>query len=103
VEPRYLVLWFACLQFAHLIGSIIGVGIANQLMAVRTATSGVDWGQAANIGRSLLASPIFGFAVAAGLLLLARALIKDKELYEAPRGTEPPPFWIRGLLILTCT
>jgi PiT family inorganic phosphate transporter len=86
-----------------LIGSIIGVGIANQLMAVRTATSGVDWGQAANIGRSLLASPIFGFAVAAGLLLLARALIKDKELYEAPRGTEPPPFWIRGLLILTCT
>jgi PiT family inorganic phosphate transporter len=86
-----------------LIGSIIGVGIANQLMAVKTATSGVDWGQAANIGRALLVSPIFGFVVAAGLLLLARALIKDKELYEAPRGTEPPPFWIRGLLILTCT
>src|SRR5579863_10247813 len=29
-----------------LIGSIIGVGIANQLMQARTATSGVDWGQA---------------------------------------------------------
>ena len=26
-----------------LIGSIIGVGIANQLMAARTGTSGVDW------------------------------------------------------------
>jgi inorganic phosphate transporter, PiT family len=86
-----------------LIGSIIGVGIANQLMAVKTATSGVDWGQAANIGRSLLVSPIFGFAVAALLLLLARGLIQDQELYEAPKGEEPPPFWIRSLLILTCT
>src|SRR5580700_5474057 len=34
-----------------LIGSIIGVGIANQLMSVKTGTSGVDWGQAANIGK----------------------------------------------------
>ena len=33
-----------------LIGSIIGVGIANQLMSVKTGTSGVDWSQAANIG-----------------------------------------------------
>ena len=86
-----------------LIGSIIGVGIANQLMAVKTGTSGVDWGQAANIGKSLLVSPIVGFAVAAGLLLLFKAMITDKRLYEAPEGTEPPPFWIRGLLILTCT
>src|SRR6476619_7013666 len=44
-----------------LIGSIIGVGIANQLMAARTGTSGVDWAQALNIGKSLLLSPIFGF------------------------------------------
>ena len=87
-----------------LIGSIIGVGIANQLMAVKTGTSGVDWGQAANIGKSLLVSPLVGFAVAAGLLLLVRRrCITDKRLYEAPEGTEPPPFWIRGLLILTCT
>src|SRR5277367_5407905 len=86
-----------------LIGSIIGVGIANQLMSVKTGTSGVDWGQAANIGKSLLVSPIVGFAVAAGLLLLFKAFITDKRLYEAPEGTEPPPFWIRGLLILTCT
>ena len=86
-----------------LIGSIIGVGIANQLMAVKTGTSGVDWGQAANIGKSLLVSPLVGFALAAALLLIAKALITDKRLYEAPEGTEPPPFWIRGLLILTCT
>ena len=37
-----------------LIGSISGVGIANELMAVKSGTSGVDWGQAANIGKSLL-------------------------------------------------
>jgi PiT family inorganic phosphate transporter len=86
-----------------LIGSIIGVGIANQLMAVKTGTSGVDWGQAMNIGKSLLVSPLVGFAMAAVLLLIAKAVITDKRLYEAPEGTEPPPFWIRGLLVLTCT
>ncbi len=86
-----------------LIGSIIGVGIANQLMSVKTGTSGVDWGQAANIGKSLVLSPIVGFVVAGGLLLLMRKLIPSKALYEAPKGDEPPPFWIRGLLVLTCT
>src|SRR5579862_9303529 len=86
-----------------LIGSIIGVGIANQLISAKTGTSGVDWGQATNIGKSLLLSPIVGFAVAALLLLLSKALLKDKKLYEAPEGTEPPPFWIRALLVLTCT
>jgi len=86
-----------------LIGSVIGVGVANQLMAGRNGTSGVDWGQALNIGKSLLLSPIVGFAVAGLLLLLAKSLIKDEKLYRAPEGTEPPPFYIRCLLILTCT
>jgi PiT family inorganic phosphate transporter len=86
-----------------LIGSVIGVGIANQLMAVKTGTSGVDWGQAANIGKSLLLSPLVGFAVAYLLLLGVKALIPDKRLYQAPEGDAPPPFWIRGLLLLTCT
>jgi PiT family inorganic phosphate transporter len=86
-----------------LIGSIIGVGIANQLMAARTGTSGVDWAQAANIGKSLLISPIVGFVCAALLLILMKLLVKEKKLYEAPEGTAPPPFWIRGLLMLTCT
>ncbi len=86
-----------------LIGSIIGVGIANQIMTARSGTSGVDWAQAGNIGRSLLLSPIFGFALAATLFMILKAVVKEKKLYEAPKGTEPPPFWIRGLLILTCT
>ena len=86
-----------------LIGSIIGVGLANQLMSPKTGTSGVDWGQALGIGKSLLFSPLIGFALAYLLLIAMRALIPNKELYVAPEGTEPPPFWIRGLLILTCT
>ena len=86
-----------------LIGSIIGVGIANQLMNARTATSGVDWDQALKIGKSLVFSPIIGFAVAALLLQLSKVFIHDPRLYKAPEGDAPPPFWIRCLLILTCT
>jgi inorganic phosphate transporter, PiT family len=86
-----------------LIGSIIGVGIANQLMSARTGTSGVDWAQALNIGKSLLLSPLVGFAAAFLLLSLMKALVKNRKLYEAPEGTQPPPFWIRALLLLTCT
>ena len=62
------------------------------------ATSGVDWGQATKIGESLLISPVIGFAVSAILLLVSKAVVKDKRLYEAPVGNEPPPFWIRVLL-----
>jgi inorganic phosphate transporter, PiT family len=86
-----------------LIGSIIGVGIANALMHGRDGTSGVDWTQVSKVGYSLLLSPLVGFGCAALLLLALRALVKSRELYEEPRGHEPPPWWIRGLLILTCT
>ncbi|HEY4902537.1 MAG TPA: inorganic phosphate transporter [Candidatus Sulfotelmatobacter sp.] len=86
-----------------LIGSVIGVGLANQFMSARTGTSGVDWGQATNIGKSLLISPVVGFTVALLLLFAAKALIKDEKLYRAPEGEEPPPLYIRCLLILTCT
>jgi PiT family inorganic phosphate transporter len=86
-----------------MVGSIIGVGIANQLMNPRQGTSGVDWGQAAGVGRSLLVSPIVGFGIAWLLLLLCKAIIKDRRLYEAPTNGEPPPFWIRALLVFTCT
>jgi inorganic phosphate transporter, PiT family len=86
-----------------MIGSIIGVGIANQLMATKTGTSGVDWSQAANVGKSLFFSPVVGFICAVLLLYVMKAIIKNRKLYEAPEGAEPPPFWIRALLVLTCT
>jgi inorganic phosphate transporter, PiT family len=86
-----------------LIGSIIGVGLMNQLLSGQNGTSGVDWGQALNVIKSLLFSPLVGFVLAAGLLLLAKLLIRNPALYKAPEGGAPPPLWIRGLLILTCT
>jgi inorganic phosphate transporter, PiT family len=86
-----------------LIGSIIGVGIANQLLHGRSGTSGVDWGQASKVGWALLLSPIIGFLLSFILLKVSRAIIKDRKLYTAPEGAAPPPFWIRALLMLTCT
>ena len=86
-----------------LIGSIIGVGVANALMHGRDGTSGVDWAQATKVGYSLLLSPMIGFCVAALLLLTLKTLVKNRELFEEPKAHTPPPLWIRSLLILTCT
>lgn len=86
-----------------LIGSIIGVGVANALMHGRDGTSGVDWAQAIKIGYALLLSPLIGFGFAALLLLALRAFVKNRSLYKAPKGDTPPPWWIRGMLIATCT
>jgi inorganic phosphate transporter, PiT family len=84
-----------------LIGSIIGVGMANALMRGRDGTSGVDWGKATEIGYALLFSPVVGFVCAAILLLLMKFIIRKPELYAAPKGKSAPPWWIRGLLIFT--
>jgi PiT family inorganic phosphate transporter len=88
-----------------LIGSIIGVGVANALMRGRDGTSGVDWSQAASIGKALLLSPLFGFALAAILLFALKSVLQRAAaaLFAEPVGNQPPPWWIRGILILTCT
>src|SRR5215472_6485781 len=86
-----------------LVGSIIGVGIANQLMSVRNGTSGVDWSQATNVGKTLLISPFIGFLCAALLLVISKLVLSNPKLYQAPEGAAPPPWWIRLLLIGTCT
>jgi PiT family inorganic phosphate transporter len=86
-----------------LIGSIIGVGVANALMRGRDGTSGVDWSKATEIGYALLLSPLVGFICAAGLLLVLKMLVRSPALYTAPEGNKAPPLWIRSLLILTCT
>lgn len=86
-----------------LIGSIIGVGVANALMRGRDGTSGVDWSKATEIGYALLLSPLVGFVCAAILLVVLKFVIRNPALYAAPDGNKAPPLWIRGLLILTCT
>src|SRR5579871_2779095 len=89
-----------------LIGSVIGVGVANALLHGRSGTSGVDWTQATSVGKALLMSPIFGFVLAALLLVVLKFLIPGsmkQQLFAEPKGDQPPPTWIRGILILTCT
>jgi PiT family inorganic phosphate transporter len=87
-----------------LIGSIVGVGLMNSLMSPDAAFGdGVNWTKVADTVKALVFSPLIGFAVAALLLLLLKALIRVPALYEAPKGTTPPPWWIRLLLIGTCT
>ena len=87
-----------------LIGSILGVGLMNQLMAPRhTGTSGVDWTQAIEVGKSLFFSPLIGFLCSALLFLLMKRFVRNHALYREPVGKEPPPFWIRSMLVLTCT
>src|SRR5260370_9811780 len=84
-------------------GSIIGVGVANQLMANSAdGTSGVDWEQATKVFKVLLVSPLVGFGCAALLFLLSKALVRYPALYEAPKDNTPPPFPIRALMVLTC-
>jgi PiT family inorganic phosphate transporter len=86
-----------------LIGSIVGVGVANALVNGKDGTSGVDWDQVTKVGEALLFSPLFGFVLSALLLLIMKAVIRVPELYTAPTTNKPPTPWIRGLLILTCT
>jgi PiT family inorganic phosphate transporter len=88
-----------------LIGSIMGVGIANQLMApAGDITYGVDWSQAQKIFSALLFSLLCGFTLSFILLWIFRIVLRRHQaLFRAPEGHKPPPGWIRALLIGTCT
>ena len=85
-----------------MIGSILGVGIANQLMQGNSGTAGVDWEQVIKVGKALALSPVVGFVLAALLFFLFKLVAKDPRLYQAPEGSAPPPTYIRALLIGTC-
>ncbi len=87
-----------------LIGSVLGVGLANQLLSTTPGgTAGVDWAQAEKVLAALLFSPVLGFVGAFVLLLVMKRLMPDPTLYRAPDVGRPPPRGIRGLLIFTCT
>ena len=87
-----------------LIGSIMGVGLANSLLEGNSLGAGINWTEVGKVFRSLLLSPVIGFMGAAVLLLVAKHfLARHAALFEAPPKDQPPPGWIRGLLILTCT
>ncbi|MDR6789504.1 PiT family inorganic phosphate transporter [Sphingomonas sp. BE138] len=87
-----------------LIGSVLGVGLANQLLTGGAGgTSGVDWSQATKVLTGLWMAPLIGFGAAALLLLVIRHLSRNPQLMQPPEGDAPPPHGIRALLIFTCT
>jgi PiT family inorganic phosphate transporter len=86
-----------------MVGSIIGVGIANQLLSPHTGASGVDWEQAIKVLKVLLVSPLMGFTLAGLLILVSKRLVKYPALYQPPMDQQPPPWPIRALLVCTCT
>jgi phosphate/sulfate permease len=84
-----------------LIGSILGVGLANAFREGLPLEAGVNWSKAAEVGLSLLLSPIIGF-VCAGLLLLALSrLVRNSIISQAPTGDAPPPWPLRLALVVS--
>ena len=87
-----------------LIGSIVGVGLMNSIMAPDSAFGdGVNWAKVGDTVKALVFSPLIGFVLAALIVLLAKKVLSNPALFQAPKDKAPPPGWIRGLLILTCT
>jgi phosphate/sulfate permease len=92
-----------CSSSHTLIGALLGVGIAFSIMPENTEGVGVNWKEASKIGQSLLISPAFGFSMAIVLMFILRQTIKDKKIFKEPEPDTTPPWWIGGILILTCT
>jgi len=87
-----------------LIGSIMGVGLANAMHhAGSHFGEGVNWAKAQEVGLTLMFSPLIGFFAAGGLLLLMKLLWRRPELYQEPAKGQAPPLWIRAILISTCS
>jgi inorganic phosphate transporter, PiT family len=85
-----------------LIGSLIGIAIGNALVRSRSFLEGVHWAQLWKVLESLALSPVLGFLLAGGLYFICRKFLHDKNLYE-PVKEKPPIWWMRGILILTCS
>jgi PiT family inorganic phosphate transporter len=85
-----------------LIGSLIGVAIGNAFVRSRSVADGVHWAQLWRVLEALAVSPLLGFVLAGALYFLCRKFLHDKHLYE-PVEDKPPIWWMRGILILTCS
>lgn len=85
-----------------LIGALIGVALGNALIRARGFGEGVHWEQVWSVLKALALSPVLGFFLAGALYFLIRMVAHDRHLYE-PTGDRPPVWWMRAILILTCT
>jgi phosphate/sulfate permease len=93
-----------CSSSHTLIGSIFGVGLVF-IMLPGNGDIVLNWKKVADVGLSLLISPVIGFYFAFLLMMLLKALLKKKKavIFKEPTDKKPPPLWIRSILILTCT
>jgi PiT family inorganic phosphate transporter len=89
-----------CSSSHTLIGAMIGGSLA---FTYYYGGGGVNWNKAAEIGLSLILSPLFGFGASVLLMYFLKNVIKAKSLFHIPEGKDKPPFFIRLLLITTCT
>ena len=96
--------WFALPNSSShcLIGSLIGVALGNAFAHSRSLSEGVHWAQLWKVLEALALSPLLGFILAGALYFLCRKTFHDKHLYE-PVKDQPPIWWMRAILILTCT
>jgi PiT family inorganic phosphate transporter len=85
-----------------LIGSIIGVGIAFPFVEEGSKTA-IDYTKAMEIGASLIISPLFGFSFTVLLMFIMKKFIDNDDLFKEPKKGKHPPFWIRSILVATCT
>jgi PiT family inorganic phosphate transporter len=85
-----------------LIGALIGVALGNALLRARSLSEGVHWAQLWTVLEALALSPVLGFVLSGVLYFVLRKTAHDKNLYQ-PVADKPPVWWMRGILILTCT
>lgn len=90
-----------CSSSHTLIGAMIGAGLA---FTFYYGGGGVNWDKAKEIGLSLIMSPLFGFGAAMLLMFLLKKLVRSEKLFHIPQGAnDKPSFFVRILLITTCT
>lgn len=88
-----------------LIGSLLGVCLANALITDIPISEGVNVKKAIDIMLSLLISPLVGFGVAALVLLLLKKIFTGPKIHKTPQereqidGKKHPPFWTRVTLV----
>ncbi len=85
-----------------LIGALIGVALGDALIHDRGFGDGVHWPQLRTVLEALALSPVLGAVLSAFLYLGLRKFAHDSNLYK-PADENPPVWWMRGILILTCT
>ena len=88
-----------------LIGSLLGVCLANALIAGIPISEGMNVKKAIDIMLSLLISPLVGFGCAALLLLWLKKMFTGPKIHKTPQerelidGKKHPPFWTRVILV----